>query len=56
MKVLVINAGSSSLKFQVIDMENKSVTINVISKSGTTLEPNIAFDLIYQKDGIYSYR
>ena len=25
MKVLVINAGSSSLKFQVIDMENKSV-------------------------------
>ena len=25
MKVLVINAGSSSLKFQLIDMENKSV-------------------------------
>ena len=25
MKVLVINAGSSSLKFQVIDMENKEV-------------------------------
>ena len=25
MKVLVINAGSSSLKFQLIDMENESV-------------------------------
>ena len=25
MKILVINAGSSSLKFQLIDMENKSV-------------------------------
>ena len=25
MKILVINAGSSSLKFQLIDMENESV-------------------------------
>jgi glucose-6-phosphate isomerase len=28
-------------------LKNKSVYVNVVSKSGTTLEPSIAFDLIY---------
>lgn len=30
-------------------MENKDTIINVISKSGTTLEPSITFDIIYSK-------
>ena len=30
-------------------MENKDTIVNVISKSGTTLEPSIAFDIIYEK-------
>ena len=31
MKILVINAGSSSLKFQLIDMDNESVIISSTS-------------------------
>ena len=42
MKVLVINAGSSSLKFQLIDMENKSVlakgNVERINDSGSFLK------------------
>ena len=35
---------------ELIDyIENKNTYVNVISKSGTTLEPSIAFDLIYKK-------
>ena len=30
-------------------MEDKDTIVNVISKSGTTLEPSIAFDIIYNK-------
>ncbi len=30
-------------------MDDKEVIINVISKSGNTLEPSIAFDIIYEK-------
>lgn len=32
MKVLVINCGSSSLKYQLIDMENESVLAKVSAK------------------------
>ena len=42
MKILVINAGSSSLKFQVIDMENKSViakgNVEKINEKGSFLK------------------
>lgn len=32
MKVLVINAGSSSLKYQLFDMKDESVDVKVIAK------------------------
>ena len=42
MKVLVINAGSSSLKFQLIDMENKEViakgNVEKINEKGSFLK------------------
>ena len=43
MKILVINAGSSSLKFQLIDMENESV----IAKE---MAPDLALDGELQLD------
>lgn len=44
------NSLSESYLTELIDyMENKDTVVNVISKSGTTLEPSIAFDLIYNK-------
>ena len=49
----IIFAGNSLsedyLNELIIYMENKNTFVNVISKSGTTLEPSIAFDIIYRK-------
>ena len=49
-KVEIIYAGcdlSSSYLVELLDyIKDKNVCVNVISKSGTTLEPSIAFDLI----------
>ena len=49
----IIFAGTSLsecyLKELIEYIDNKRIIINVISKSGTTLEPSIAFDIIYQK-------
>lgn len=49
----IIFAGTSLsecyLKELIEYIDNKKIIINVISKSGTTLEPSIAFDIIYQK-------
>lgn len=49
----IIFAGTSLSSEYLIDLwnyiSNKEVIINVISKSGTTLEPNIAFDYLYNK-------
>ena len=39
MKVLVINCGSSSLKYQLIDMETKSVTARIRTGSYRTKIP-----------------
>ncbi len=44
------NSLSESYLTELISyMDNKETVINVISKSGTTLEPSIAFDIIYEK-------
>ena len=40
---------SSYLKELVNYIKNKEVIINVISKSGTTLEPSVAFDVLYEE-------
>jgi len=40
---------SSYLKELINYIKDKNVIINVISKSGTTLEPNIAFDVLYEE-------
>lgn len=49
-KVEIIYAGcdlSSAYLLELLDyIKDKNVCVNVISKSGTTLEPSIAFDLI----------
>lgn len=49
----VIFAGynlSSSYMLQLLKyMEDKSVYINIISKSGNTMEPRLAFDLLFDK-------
>lgn len=49
----IIFAGTSLSSEYLTDLwnyiSNKSIVINVISKSGTTLEPNIAFDYLYDK-------
>ncbi len=49
----IVFAGTSLSEQYLIEllkyMENKNTYVNVISKSGTTLEPSIAFDLIYKK-------
>ena len=55
MKVLVINAGSSSLKFQVIDMENKEViakgNVEKINEKGSFLKYKAkGEEHIYNKD------
>ena len=34
MKILIINAGSSSLKYQLIDMENESVVAKGLVEAG----------------------
>ena len=34
MKILVINAGSSSLKYQLIDVDNKEKLLRVIRENG----------------------
>ena len=44
MKILVINAGSSSLKYQLIDMENESVAAKGICER------------IGMNDGIFSHK
>ena len=41
------NLSSSYTKDLLEYIKDKSVYVNVVSKSGTTLEPSIAFDLIY---------
>ena len=44
------NSLSESYLTELISyMDDKETIINVISKSGTTLEPSIAFDIIYEK-------
>ena len=44
-----INMSSEYLK-QLLDyIEDKDVVVNVISKSGTTMEISVAFDLVYKK-------
>ena len=45
MKILVINAGSSSLKFQLIDMENESVIAKGLVERIGTVDPTT--DLTY---------
>ena len=55
MKILVINAGSSSLKFQVIDMENKSViakgNVEKINEKGSFLKYKArGEEHVYNKD------
>ncbi len=47
---------SSSYYREVIDyIKDKDIIVNVISKSGNTLEPNIAFDIVkYIMEGKYS--
>lgn len=42
------NLSASYLKELLAYLENKNVFVNVISKSGGTLEPSIAFDTIYK--------
>ena len=49
MKILVINAGSSSLKFQLIDMDNESVTAKGLVERIGTVDPTT--DLTYEWDG-----
>ena len=39
MKILVINAGSSSLKFQLIDMDNESVIAKGLVERIGTVDP-----------------
>ena len=55
MKVLVINAGSSSLKFQLIDMENKTVVakgnVEKINEKGSFLKyKSKGEEHVYNKD------
>ena len=45
MKILVINAGSSSLKFQLIDMDNESVIAKGLVERIGTVDPTT--DLTY---------
>ena len=49
MKILVINAGSSSLKFQLIDMDNESVIAKGLVERIGTVDPTT--DLTYEWDG-----
>ena len=49
MKILVINAGSSSLKFQLIDMENESVIAKGLVERIGTVDPTT--DLTYSWNG-----
>ena len=49
MKILVINAGSSSLKFQLIDMDNQSVIAKGLVERIGTVDPTT--DLTYEWDG-----
>lgn len=42
------NVSSAYTKELLEYIKDKSVYVNVVSKSGTTLEPSIAFDLIYK--------
>ena len=42
------NVSSAYMKDLLEYIKDKSVYVNVVSKSGTTLEPSIAFDLIYK--------
>ena len=39
MKILVINAGSSSLKYQMIDMDNESVIAKGLVERIGTVDP-----------------
>ena len=49
MKILVINAGSSSLKFQLIDMDNESVIAKGLVERIGTVDPTT--DLTYEWKG-----
>ena len=49
MKILVINAGSSSLKFQLIDMDNESVIAKGLVERIGTVDPTT--DLTYKWNG-----
>ena len=44
-----INMSSEYLKELLAYIEDKDVVVNVISKSGTTMEISVAFDLVYKK-------
>ncbi|MDD3365523.1 MAG: acetate kinase, partial [Syntrophomonas sp.] len=56
MKVLVVNAGSSSIKYQVMDMTDESVLakglVDRVGIPGTTLkhEPTGKDDVLIKKD------
>ena len=44
-----INMSSEYIKELLDYIEDKDVVVNVISKSGTTMEISVAFDLVYKK-------
>ena len=54
MKILVINAGSSSLKFQVIDMDNESVIAKGICEEIGGITVIDGFNFVPQETELYA--
>lgn len=46
--IFIGNTLSSEYLIEILDyIKTKNITVNIISKSGNTLEPNVTFDVIY---------